>query len=141
VDIAGKLPPGTTLAVVSFASESPGVSDYLMEELDFALAGQSFTVADRANLAAVRKELKFQVSGEVSDETAQSIGKFLGAEYVVTGQFRLIGDAYRLRVTAERTETAGREVTTSIDVQNDAALQKLVAALKSSSITTHEAGY
>ena len=140
-DISGKLPKGTKIAVVSFASESPQVSDYLMEEIDFALLNKGLVVTDRANLESVRKELNFQMSGEVDDKTAQSIGKFLGVEYVVTGQFVFTGEAYRFRVITERAETAERVVASNLTVRNDSRMIQLVETLNKTKIKSHSAGY
>jgi TolB-like protein len=140
-DIAAKLPPGAEIAVVSFDSESPNISDYLMEELDYALLDRGLVVADRAQLAAVRRELEFQVSGEVDDTTAQSIGQFLGVPYTLTGQFVPAGDAYRLRVTTIRVETAQRAAAAAFTVRHDEALQKLLETLKRATINTHSADY
>ncbi|GAB6392629.1 MAG: penicillin-binding protein activator LpoB [Treponematales bacterium] len=140
-EIAGKLPAGTSVAVVSFESEAGNVSDYIMEELDFALLERGLVVADRARLASVRKELNFQASGEVDDKTAQSIGQFLGVPFTVTGQFQPAGDAYRFRVTVIQAESAVRSAAVALNVRNDEALRKLLATLKKSSINTHEAAY
>ncbi|MDR2783151.1 MAG: hypothetical protein LBB48_04825 [Treponema sp.] len=54
-----------------------------MDELAGALVDEGIEVADRRNLAFVYKDLGFQMSGDVSDEEAVSIGKFLGAKYVL----------------------------------------------------------
>jgi hypothetical protein len=48
-----------------------------MDELSsYLVNGKNLTVANRNNLSAVRQELEFQMSGEVSDESAQSIDLF-----------------------------------------------------------------
>jgi TolB-like protein len=140
-EISGKLPAGGGIAVASFESESANVSDYIMEELDFALLERGLVVADRANLDSVRQELNFQASGEVSDETAQSIGHFLGVPYIATGQFRPAGNVYRFRLTVIEAERATHTAAVAFDVRNDGALRKLVETLKKSAITTHSAGY
>jgi hypothetical protein len=140
-DIAEKLLRGTKIAVAGFQSESANLSDYLMEELDFALLDTGMTIVDRAALDALRKELHFQLSGEVDEASAKSIGKFLGAEYAVTGQFVLTGEAYRLRVTSVRAENAVRTAASALDVSNDANLQKLVEAVNRNTVKTHSAGY
>jgi TolB-like protein len=140
-DIRAKMPQNTKIAVVEFASESANLSDYLMEELDFALLDEGLNVIDRANLDAVRKEQNFQMSGEVSDESALSIGRFLGAEYVVTGQFRLTGAEYRLAVTLINVENAAREAATRLDVRNDEKTRKLVETLNTTSMQSRSAGY
>jgi hypothetical protein len=50
--------------------------------------------------------LDFQLSGEVSDETAQSIGKMLGAQTVISGNIATVGNFYRLGIRAIKVETA-----------------------------------
>jgi TolB-like protein len=139
--IRAKAPQTAKIAVVEFASESANLSDYLMEELNFALLEEGLPVIDRANLDAVRKELNFQMSGEVDDESALSIGKFLGADYVVTGQFRLTGAEYRLTVTLINVESAERESAARLDVRNDERTRTLVETLGKTRVQSHSAGY
>jgi hypothetical protein len=43
----------------------------------------------------VYRELNLRMSGDVSDESALSIGKFLGADMVITGQLTELGGPYR----------------------------------------------
>jgi len=93
--IAGELPRGSRVAIVAFDSESVNLSEFIMEELTGALLDRKIEVANRRNLEHVYKELNFQMSGDVSDESALSIGKFLGANLVVYGQLRNIGATYR----------------------------------------------
>jgi TolB-like protein len=139
--IRAKTRQNTKIAVVEFASESANLSDYLMEELNFALLEEGLSVIDRANLDAVRKELNFQMSGEVDDESALSIGKFLGLDYVVTGQFRLTGAEYRLTVTLINVESAERESAARLDVRNDERTRTLVETLGKTRVQSHSAGY
>ena len=128
-DVAGNLPAGTRLAVVAFESESDGLSDFIMEELTRAIMRHGIEVADRRNLDLAFMELNFQMTGYVRDETALSIGRFLGAQFVVTGQFLDLGDARRLSADAINVETATRQNSTAYDVRNDAALRNMVEAL------------
>jgi hypothetical protein len=65
-----------------------------------------FTVVDRANLALIQQEMEFQLSGEVSDESAQSIGQKLGAQTIVSGSITPFGDLWRLTVRALGVEDA-----------------------------------
>jgi hypothetical protein len=51
-------------------------------------------------------ELNFQVSGEVDDDSALSIGKFLGAQTIVSGAISEIADRYRMRIRALNVQTA-----------------------------------
>ena len=140
-DISAKLPKGTRIAVVSFESESPQVSNYIMEELDFALVDRGLVVADRAFLDSVRKELDFQTTGEVDQKTAQSIGKFLGVECEVTGQFIFTGETYRFRVITQHTRTAERVAASNLSVRNDSRMIKLVETLNKTKLESHSAAY
>ena len=140
-DISAKLTKGTKIAVVNFTSEAPQVSNYLMEELNFALVGRGLVVADRAQLDSARKELRFQASGEVDQKTAQSIGKFLGVEYEVTGQFIFTGETYRFRVVTVLAESAERVIVSNLTVRNDSRTIKLIETLKKTKLESHSAAY
>jgi len=108
IKISGEIPAKSRVAIVAFESSHENISDYIMEELTGALFDQGFEVADRNNLPFVYQELKFQMSGDISDETAQSIGKFLAATIVITGQLTDLDNTFRLRTNAIHVETATR---------------------------------
>jgi hypothetical protein len=98
-----------------------------MDELTGALVDGGLEVTDRRNLEFVYKELGFQMSGDVSDETAVSIGKFLGALYVITGQLVKAGNSRRYRLSGINVETAMQESSTRLSVRDD---QDYSAALR-----------
>jgi tetratricopeptide (TPR) repeat protein len=139
--IAEKLPPGTRVAIVAFEAEHENLAGYMMDELTGELVNSSLEVADRSNLAFVLKELNLHMSGMVDDASAADVGKFLGAEYVITGQMVNIGGAYRWRVNAITVETAKHTVSERHTVRNDRAAKNLVAALRKSKPVVREAGY
>ncbi|MDR1229789.1 MAG: hypothetical protein LBK61_00140, partial [Spirochaetaceae bacterium] len=122
-DVAAKLPAGMRVAVVAFESPEQNLSGYIMDEIAGELTAGSLEVADRNNLAYVYKELGFQTSGEVDDESAQAVGKFLGARYVIVGQFVDLGGRYRYRLNGINVETAVHESSTRLDVRNDRYFQ------------------
>jgi len=71
-----RIPARTKVVVLNFSSKWPELSDYIIEELIGYIVNEgTLTVVDRQNLESIRKEMDFQLSGEVSDDTAQSIGK------------------------------------------------------------------
>ncbi|GHT82781.1 hypothetical protein FACS1894137_02340 [Spirochaetia bacterium] len=107
--IATKLPQGAKTAILSFTASSQEFSDYIIDELAIALAANKISVFDRQYTDDIRKELKFQRSGEVSDDEVKRVGIQLGAQYIITGSLVDIGNAYRFRVIAINVETAGRE--------------------------------
>ncbi|MFP3091064.1 tetratricopeptide repeat protein [Treponema sp. TIM-1] len=139
--IAADLPAGSRVAIVAWESPSAGLSDYIMEELTGALVDRDMEVADRQNLEYVYRELNFQMSGEVSDESARSIGKFLGADLVITGQLTELGGPYRYRANAVNVESAARDSVTRLDVRGDAALRRMVTALANQKPAVKTASY
>jgi len=130
--LAGDLPAGTVVAVVAFDSgESDGLSYFIMDELAGALLDMGTRVMTRGEieLALVRGEQDFGMTGEVSDETAQSIGHFLGVEFVIAGRLWDIGFARRFSVNAIRVETAEHVSFPRFDVRNDESLQNIIAGV------------
>jgi TolB-like protein len=136
-DIQAKIPQGAKIAVVEFTSESANLSAYLMEDLNIALLNNGLSVIDRANLDAVRQELNFHLSSEVSDESVLAIGRFLGAAYVVTGQFRPAGSNYRLSATIINTESAAREAASRLFVRDDPKTRELIGTKNERIIARH----
>ncbi|MDR2446779.1 MAG: leucine-rich repeat protein [Treponema sp.] len=108
---------GRKVAVISFSSDSDALSEYVIEELSRALGNDKAVVAvERPKLDLAREELRCNESGEVSGESAQSIGKSLGAEVVVTGSLSDVGNVYRFGVNAISVESAAIESAPAFDV-------------------------
>ena len=113
-NINSSLNEGTNIAVLNFSSNSEALSEYIVDELTAYLTNsRHLTILDRRNLNQIRNEMDLQLSGEVSDDSAQSIGKFLGAQSIVTGSVQKIGNLYRLRFNTINVETAVREAASS----------------------------
>jgi TolB-like protein len=101
------IPRGSKIAILNIESVSPALSEYIIDELIAnAVNDRVFSVVDRQQLNLIRNELDFNLSGEVSDESAQSIGQMLGAQSIVSGAVSKYGDTYRLRIRALAVETA-----------------------------------
>ena len=116
----GKIPPKSRVAVLNFTSDYPKLSDYIIEELiGYIVNDNALTVVDRANLDKISKEMDFQLSGEVSDETAVSIGKKLGAQIIILGAITPVGNIYRLRIKAISVETTQILGMQNVDVAQD----------------------
>jgi hypothetical protein len=104
--LTGRLEPGTKVAVLNF-SAYPALADYVIEEMTvFLVDDGSLTVVDRSELELLQEEMDFQLSGEVSDKSAQSIGKKLGAQTVISGSLSPLGRMWRMRIRALEVETA-----------------------------------
>jgi hypothetical protein len=132
VEVSGKLPQGSTVAVINFISESTRLTDYVIDELNIAIvaAGQ-ITPVERRRLAAIQDELNFNMSGEVSDESAQNIGRMLGAQNIVMGSIEIIGQVYRIRFQAVSAESASIQAAFSENIKKDSVLDSLLAGTKS----------
>ncbi|MDR0502684.1 MAG: CsgG/HfaB family protein [Treponema sp.] len=122
----GRMTAGAKVVVLNFSSSWPQLTDYIIEELIGYIVNEgTLTVVDRANLEMIRKEMDFQLSGEVSDATAQSIGQKLGAQNIISGSIVAIGSSYRLRIRAISVETAQIVGMQNIDVVQDSRIAAL----------------
>jgi len=103
-----KVPKGNKIVVLNVQSASADLSDYIIDELIAnAVNDGFFTVVDRQQLDVIQKEQKFQMSGAVDDKDAQAIGKFFGAQTVVSGAVNRLGaTGYRVRIRALEVQTA-----------------------------------
>ncbi|MDR1625460.1 MAG: hypothetical protein LBT33_02880 [Spirochaetia bacterium] len=128
-NVENNLEAGTKIAVLYFSSESEAFSEYIIDELTMLLInGKKLVVLDRKYLDQIRNEMDLQLSGDVSDESAQSIGKFLGAQSIVTGSAQKVGNFYRLRFNTIKIETAVREAASSFYLsKNDRQAYDLLA--------------
>jgi hypothetical protein len=124
-----KIPSKTMVALVSVASPSTAFSTQVLTRLESAIVSSGkLVVVDRANLDKVREEQGFQLSGEVDDESAKSIGKLLGAGAIVTGSLADLGDVYSLMLKAINIETATVAVSYLADLAKSARIETLLAS-------------
>ena len=121
------LKKGSKVAIVSIRADASRMSNYLIEELNLTITRQRmFTVIDRVQIEGVQRDFNFRISEDVSDATAQAIGKRLGAQAVITGSFESLGSYYRFRVRAIEVDTAAVAAVYSANVQNDSAVASLM---------------
>jgi TolB-like protein len=107
VYLKDRIENGSKVVVLNFQSDYVDLSNYIIDETIALLVNLgNLTVVDRQNLETIRQEMDFQMSGEVSDESAQSIGRKLGAQMIVSGSIAPLGDLYRFRIRAIEVETA-----------------------------------
>jgi hypothetical protein len=124
-----RLPAATKVALVSVASPSTAFSTQVLTRLESVLVSSGkLVVVDRANLDKIREEQGFQLSGEVDDESAKSIGKLLGAGAIVTGTLADLGDVYSLTLKAINIETATVAVSYLADLAKTARIETLLAS-------------
>ena len=99
----------SVVAIIGIYSQSSELSDFMMDELTLQFVRlKKITIADRANLEAIKKEMNFQLSGEVGDESIQQLGAKIGAETVIQGGLKRLGrsSTYILTIRALNVKTA-----------------------------------
>jgi len=103
----GKVQKGSKAVFLNITSPYPDLSEYILSVLsENAVNDGVFSVVDRQQLDAIRAELNFQYSGEVSDQSAQQIGQMLGAQTIVSGTVGKVGELYRLQIKAIEVQSA-----------------------------------
>jgi formylglycine-generating enzyme required for sulfatase activity len=118
---------GNKLVILNIQSDFPVLSEYIIDELIAnTVNDRIFTIVDRQQLDAIRTELEFQMSGEVDDNSAQRLGKMLGAQTIISGGITKIGDIYRLRVRALSVESAQIEGQFNRNISSGSTIEMLV---------------
>ena len=121
-----RLEPGTKVAVLNF-SASPVIANYVIEEITvFLVNDANLTIVDRSELELLQDEMNFQISGEVSDESAQELGKKLGAQTIISGSLSPLGNMWRMRIRALEVETAKVQGIRTYTIKKDTLLSSLI---------------
>ena len=96
-----KLPQDASIAVISISTSKEEDAKFVISELEHALVNSNkYKIVDRNRLDAVRREQRFQLSGDVSDESAVSIGQMSGATIVITGAIASVDSSKTLSIKA-----------------------------------------
>ena len=126
--LRSQLPRGTRAAVLKIEARSNALAEHITDSLSAKLVGQNhLTVVERGRaLQVLEAEQNYQMSGNVSDETAASVGKQLGAELIITGSMMPRGDSYAMNIRVVHVETARIQTQWSADaVRVDPALARM----------------
>ena len=124
-----RLPAKSIVAVLNIESDNLMLSSYIIGELVNAIIELGNLVpVERDNIDLAKKELAFQLSGDVSDESAQAIGKMLGAQIIVSGKISAFDRMYLLEIKAISVETAAIMGTISKNIQIDRKLKKITGS-------------
>ena len=123
---SSSLKSGTTVAILGISSSYGELSEYMLGELTTNVVQlRKLKVVTRANLDVIKKEMNFQLSGEVSDETMQQLGAKTGAETVISGTFKPLGTFYVLDIQAFDVTTAMIQDKYRVTVSDDDTLDIL----------------
>lgn len=116
----------TPVAFVSLDSESASFSSRFISDLEEALMKNGCLVLDRANIEEVKKELKLQLSGFVSNKDAVSVGNMLGAKLIITGKAQGEVSSYHLEISVIDVETSALRIRESFDIKYDQNLTNII---------------
>jgi hypothetical protein len=101
------LPENSIIAVLNISSNDKNTAISVRDEIEYLLVeSRKFKIVDRKSLDAVQDERSFQMSGEVSDESAVSLGNMLGANIVINGNISGAESSRTLTLKALDVETA-----------------------------------
>jgi TolB-like protein len=100
----------TTLAIFDFVNVNGKQSilgRYLAEQTsNYLFQNSELNIVERAQIEKIIQEQDFNMSGYVSDDTAVSIGKLLGASAVTVGTLTKIGNKISINIKIVETESA-----------------------------------
>jgi hypothetical protein len=114
------------IAIVGFDSTSEQFSARIIDDITRDLINDGIKVVERQRLDAVLREQNFQLSGNVSDASMQSIGRMLGASSIIVGNGENMVEHYRInfRVLSVRTALVKRQI--AQDVTYNANMRRLL---------------
>ncbi|MDR3343781.1 MAG: penicillin-binding protein activator LpoB [Treponema sp.] len=128
--VENQLPQGTRVLVADVAAPTRELAAYIADELSARLVnGKRLTLIERsvAVMQSLLAETKYQLSGEVSDESIQAIGNKTGAEVILTGSISGAGDQYRISVKLTGVKTSEVQGQWNTTIQTDTVLNSLLS--------------
>jgi len=104
-NLTRSLPNDRKIAVLGCTAEDIATAEFVMDGVEQQLFDGKYSLVDRADLDKIRAEQNFQLSGEVDDAQAVSIGKMAAARIVITGRITKSGNLQRLTLRVLDVET------------------------------------
>jgi len=105
--LASRMSANAKVAVASIESPTEKLSTYIADSISMHLVNtDNFTVIEHFDRNLILNEQNYQLSGAVSDETAVSIGRQIGSQFIIVGSMLPLGDTYSLRLKILNVETA-----------------------------------
>jgi len=126
--ISRDLPAGSSVAVINFRSDSENLNEYVLSELYGAILRNRSVIPVQPNpgqFQTIRGGLN--TAGELNGETAQSIGKLLGVQYLITGSIKQNGNLYNIVfITVNLNAEIKSQYQTSLNPRGDTQLTSLL---------------
>ena len=128
-EIETRLTQGVRVMLLNFISPSPRLTDYVLDEMMTSLTRNGkIRVVEKADLEFILLELNYQRSGSISDETARSIGRILGAQYIISGSIEESNSNYVVQFKTMAVEPGALQTITRVGVIRDGQIVDLIAA-------------
>ena len=125
--LVSRIAVNSKIAVVNVQSPTINLTNYVIDHLLMHLVNNdNFMVIERSEINTLEKEQHYQLSGAVSDETAVSLGKQLGTQFIISGSMLPLGDKYSLRLKVINVETAQIMGTNIFHINTDNTLMALL---------------
>jgi len=122
-------PNNRSIAVIVLKTDKRKLTDYFIDKMIEKIwesgRNNNVKVFERKDIEPLQQELNFSLSGNISDETAQRIGHFVGASTVIYGSFER-GSINRISIKAAVTETGEILLPKSYDLLIDRRLSSLL---------------
>jgi TolB-like protein len=129
--LVSRITANSKIAVVSVQSPSINLTNYVIDSLIMHLVNNGeFLVIERSEINILEIEQHYQLSGSVSDDTAVSLGKQLGTQFIISGSILQLGDKYSLRLKAINVKTAQIMGTKIFQINMDNTLMTLLETQK-----------
>lgn len=127
VRIDERIPAMSKIAPLNFNSTSDRFSSYVLDELTANLVDSGkLTVVDRREIDLIRSESNFQYSGDVSDDSMQTLGQMLGAQSIISGSLTDMGGFYRIVIRVLNVQNASVEVQYRANIVSDHVVSALL---------------
>ena len=131
VNIDSRIEAGSKIAALNFNSPHDKFSGYVLDELTANLVDSGkLTVVDRKEIDLIRGEVNFEYSGEVADDSMQTVGRMLGAQEIISGSLTDMGGFYRIVIRVLNVQNASVDVQYRANIANDAIMAALLTGGK-----------
>lgn len=126
-DVSARVSSKTILCVLNFDSQSKEMGEYIRDELISSFSeNPNIRIVTRQHMDKVNKELDYQTSGYVSDETALSLCQRLGAQSIVFGQLSELDNGYTLQVKMLDVETGSYALFKKYEISRSSRTEQLL---------------
>jgi len=83
-ELHSKVPSGANIMIMKTSSTERNMLEYIVDQMDKTVVQEGkLKLVERTNLDLINAEQQYQATGNVSDDSFVSIGKQLGAKYIV----------------------------------------------------------